>query len=1729
MEPFKVLENVKQQYRSYIETFQVFKNKVIEDFVREKIEKDKMLWQEPIIQISKRFKPGRSLQAFIKEKILHPKVEQIFTLKDKDGNEFVIHPHFHQEEAIEIVAGRGENLVVTTGTGSGKSLCFEIPIVNHCLRAKEQGQKGIKAIIIYPMNALANSQYQELASKLAGSGLRIGLYTGDTKNDQEGAQKQYEEVFGKGAVPNDSEVISRMEMKSNPPDILITNYVQLELLLTRLDDRKLFPEGLKENLKFLVLDELHTYSGKQGADVAFLVRRLKQRTNTIGKLTCIGTSATMVSDVGNDSASNQVVADFASRMFGETFKQENVVTETEDSSLEYEGSVLNAQFSVSDEALDRFDSKDFNTAIPLYEALMGESFSGSTPLEMGTALTRSVTLAFLEQSLKEISYLKDLAKAYQERHRPQLSLDECRKEIMAGLMLGTAGTIRTETGREVPRFIPKVHAFFNQGSELRGCLIDGCGYMSHTGETTCQRCEKEGRGEHTLYPLHFCRTCGQEYYGLEWDEDTGDTEPWTFMQYEATGRTGYYSPEIRSEDADLPDTWFTRVKRNRNKSNAHRYPINGVLDTQENKFHAYHEAEEGIGTIIPSPMPICLNCRTEHSGHASEYSKLFLLNSIGRATGTNVIVSSTLNSSPENERKIIGFTDNRQDAAFQAGHINHWYNQIFFRRILHKVLNETDGSILISELPDRLYPYLIEDESRLGRAIRNTFKTRYKQYLETYLYVELRGTKKFTSINLEDVGLSEIEYQELDAVVAEEDRSEYSYLANINDDLLYDFLHGFMEIFRRDVAIGHRDLIDKSNLKQQNIAMIEKHYPEKRIFEAIEETNVGVYSNGDRDDFRRSDYTYYSFDGSRSLRSWVTKCLGLEDSDDIRDAIHQTRKFLLSQVYLLEGNHYNTPIYYLEPNAIRIKAAKDGFAQECRKCGSKYNWKVVDYCIKYQCNNPLEEASVVDNFYSRQYTQGVDSSQIIVARDHSGQVKGLDRKKYEEQFKASPPEIQFLVATPTMELGIDIGTLSSVFLRNVPPNPSNYAQRAGRAGRSGQGSIIQTFCGSGPGRGAHDQYFFKRPKEVVAGKISAPRFNLDNESLFMAHVNSLILQAINVRFPHASQDILDYSAEGYPLLDSRRKELMEEVEENRKHILTSIIEAFQSEIDASEDNITLSKIERGTDDFVLNLDEAFDRLREDYKEAKLEVDEINKKMQEEGYDAKLASRRNALEKRMQSIKEGKEDFYLYRYLSQVGFLPNYAFPTKIKSVKFQHAGEEEEILRDQIIGLREFAPFNTLYYGGQKYQVSAVTRESDLSNIANYVVCENCSHITEIRTNQQINTNCQVCGEVLSSSHRVHALEFPRMFAWRRMRITADEEERAKGGYKVIHSYESSARKEEKLLLKGEEVITTISFERTAKLRHLNQGFSRDVKNENIGFTLDRHNRRWVSNDPDRLNKYLNEQNLERAALSENLCLKSESRNDVIAVEVKKYYNDDTDGTGLTLLNALHQAICNVLNLDDSEIRGFYQPIHDAQGRIIIFETSEGGTGTLRSIVHSQPLLKKIARKALDILHFDESGNDQEGACLRSCYDCICNFYNQRYHGSFDRALVRGILLDMASFDDIQTTSGGDGQMEIFLDDPTITGLEESILLAIKQLQLPVPDKMHEVVQCDGAPTAEADFYYSAKKLCVFADGPDHDKDHIKADDERKRKKLKLCGYRIVVIRYDDLEGGIDKLTEMLR
>ena len=300
LDVFALRDAVIDEYKHFATSFTTIRAPDIKAQV-EAIYAEERYWPEPLIQINPSYEQTTDIKSLVAQGALDPTCAEIFQTK---GTPLSLYKH--QEQAIAL-AEAGESYVVTTGTGSGKSLCFFIPIVHQVLVAKRKsGQARTRAIIIYPMNALANSQLEELGKfvgNVAGAPpITFARYTG-----QEDAEE-------------------RKRIADNPPDILLTNFMMLELLMTRQDDvdRRVIDNCV--GLRFLVLDELHTYRGRQGADVALLVRRVRERLSP-EQLQCVGTSATMASE-GSLEDKSRIVARVASTLFAAAIPESNVIVET---------------------------------------------------------------------------------------------------------------------------------------------------------------------------------------------------------------------------------------------------------------------------------------------------------------------------------------------------------------------------------------------------------------------------------------------------------------------------------------------------------------------------------------------------------------------------------------------------------------------------------------------------------------------------------------------------------------------------------------------------------------------------------------------------------------------------------------------------------------------------------------------------------------------------------------------------------------------------------------------------------------------------------------------------------------------------------------------------------------------------------------------------------------------------------------------------------------------------------------------------------------------------------------------------------------------------------------------------------------------------------------------------------------------------------------------------------
>jgi superfamily II DNA or RNA helicase len=1686
LDPFEILEEVQQQYLTYVRTFQQFQNPEIRDWVLERVHRGTLLWKPPFIQISRPFASGDALADLVAEGLLHPATPPVFRWDAENPASAPVQPYRHQTEAVRSILGEC-NVVVATGTGSGKSFAFGIPIISEALRMRDQRVQGIKALIVYPMNALANSQYDDFARRLHRSGLSIALYTGDTAHSPTDALDRYQRATGRDQ-PYDSEVLSREAIQQRPPDILMTNYVMLELLLTRFDDRRLF--ATPGVLRFLVLDEVHTYTGKRGADVACLIRRLKQHTDTTGKLRCIATSATVEASSpvqGGTQSAAAAVAGFASRLFGEPFRAEDVVTEH-------------------------------------YAPL---------PVDL-PPITRAITEALTEGP----------------RTVPQLAhdLDVPPDAIQQALLQRPASDPQS--------LAPKLHAFFSQGRAITACLDPSGPHLNDRGEITCPVCAQEGQ-ERPTFPLVFCRACGQEYWSVAVDRE-GHLHPAELDAVDVSGRPGYLL--AGHQEVSLPEHWLTPKGQVRGGKGGYQdvVPAPHSVCPSCGRFDSdcAHEQHEII--FLPAPFLYCPNCAIVHDRRSREYNKLFIFGSVGRSTATDVLVSSQVQALPRDSNKVIAFSDNRQDTALQAAHMQSLHNRIAFRQALFTALREGkylagQASAALANVGGLLYEaqkrHGVVPEFRISRRIfgrDQAAEGRYQRYLDFVTLWELGGTHRRTHQNLEDVGLLAVGYHGLDECAgAPEFWADVNEMAGLDADIRFDILVGLLDLMRKRLALRDGAILAPYQFESDIISKINE---EAHIHDEAFRGPVGYSDTAERG----YGYRLYRLTGTNTQPVvWIKRALeALQIPLAHADAIALVTKivgkladpraeFLVRHTVKGFGNR-RYDLWMVNPSIIALSAGTASEHWRCPKCGTVHHFRALRVCTGTTCRTTLDRQDLETNYFRQVYTTPLGEAVPIRAEEHSGQVSGEERREIELRFRNEEDPLNVLICTPTMELGIDIGHLNAVTLRNVPPSPSNYAQRAGRAGRSGQASLIAVFAGVGSSRGPHDQYFYRFPQKMIAGAIAAPRFRLDNQTLIRAHVHSLVLETMGLkgaeRLPGRPSELIDLEREGFPLYLDWAAAYRAGIKVHLHTILTAVAEAFAPEMERLP-WLDSDFIEKGVQGFVDSLDQAMDRWRREYERLDEELEELNRLLGHERVDPSMNRRRVVVEGKRQAMREGQGDWYLYRYLGGEGFLPGYAFPPQATVLSFDD--REEELARDPAIALTEYAPGNFVYYRGQRYEVTHArprTREMQ-PDVERVLVCPACGR-AYLGAQETQRAACR-CGQDLMGVHPRDGLALCDMFARRRARITADEEERLRLGYELTKHYMAGGNRAAHRVSARSGVAFGLTIEHDGQVLLLNQG-ARQQDGEPRGFTLCARCHRWLMSEdaeqahistPTKRGKCPRDAANAETDLLRGLWLTQTLQSDLALLDVPMPPEHDqglADGKEperfyTTLMYTWLRGLMVALNLGESELDAFLAPGAEEgiPHRIVLYETAVGGSGVLASLAESGRLGMVVAR-ARELLH----EGDPEGGCEKACYDCLLSFYNQRDHERMDRRLVLPWFQALEELDvEPEVAEDEFSALEIQCQ----SDLERQVLRAIQDRGVPLPDAAQETLyDRDGSPLAVVDFFYRRGRIAVFVDGSPHHRDYVQAADEQKRRRLRALGYRIVVARGEEPETGLHDLAERL-
>ncbi|GAB4495769.1 MAG: DEAD/DEAH box helicase [Anaerolineales bacterium] len=1667
---------VLNEYRDFVRSFIQIADERIRAFVNHELDNTMRLWPDFLLQVSPAYERTANVDELAQSGSLHPETARIF--RSPHGAPYTLYRH--QQQALE-KARRGESYIVTSGTGSGKSLTYFLPIVQYLLSQVDAPKRTI-ALIVYPMNALVNSQLQAL----------------------ETLKNTYETHFGKpfpvtfAKYTGETGETARQEMRQHPPHILLTNYMMAELMLVRPEDQR-FLDAAGGGLRFLVFDELHTYRGRQGADVAMLIRRLKERAAAPG-LIHIGTSATMVNDSKNTPAQRrQTVADFASRFFGHYFTEADIIEET---------------------------LVPFTRGTPPTAEELRAAFDASLPLGKGLGvreyqqhpLSRWIEHTFGIQPEPEGNY----------RRRVPISLSDAATRLAEETGIPAANceqALRTwlTQGASLPRaeggyaFALKLHQFIGQGRAVYASI------EAHEQRDFNFEGQIQGENERIYLPIKFCRHCGQEYYHVLQHQGKFNPHPLGLFEEVEGFASGYLmlaSPENDWSEDDLPEEWREsngRIKRD----DRERVPVQRWV-SPAGEFFTSPRANTVKMWYQPQPFSLCLNCGEFYTRREGEFRKLVSVSSEARSSATTILASSLLRQSARTNGairdKLLTFTDNRQDASLQAGHFNDFIQRsilraatvaalkqsqvLTFDQIAHQVTSVLQRVLSLREIARNA------DLAPEIQAAREIWKT-FTDLTEYRLYEDLQRGWRVIQPNLEELGLMQIEYRGLEALCHQGDAwSGHASLAACTPTERMALLRPMLDLFRYKSAINSHILQEQPQIQLRRRS----------------EQHLNEFWGLDLDANNLQQAREFVLRGSAPR---PTNGFSLGD------------RSLLGR-YLRNRLNLTTAEYPALITALLNVLVRHGLLERLAPIEDHQRFQLDAACLQWRLGDGTppppdvlytrrataaiygERSRPINAFFQRFYQETAAELAGLEAREHTAQVVAPgERERRERRFRWETGDstkeselgrrLPYLVCSPTMELGVDIADLDLVHLRNVPPTPANYAQRSGRAGRQGQAGLIFTYCGA---LNPHDQYFFRKRQEMVAGSVRAPKLDLASESLLSAHLHALWLAEIRLPLRQSIEEVIDTEQDTLPLRPEVQAaiHLSHAAQQRLRERMRCVLQADEALLRATRwytDDWLKQVIERSASDF----DGAFEHWREMYRAATRQLYEaqtalLRARRTEEQQNANR-QQQEALRQRnlLLQIETSREesDFYPYRYLASEGFLPGYNFPA-LPVRAWVPRSNGEYIPRARFLALREFAPGNFVYHEGARWEV--IGFQSPPGGLderrRRQRLCYACGSYCEPSLDL-----CPVCNTLFNGENSLIAdlLNMPNVKTRRRERITSNEEERMRRGYRIETFYQFSPTANsltaDVIPNASDDPLFHLIYAPVATLLRVNHG-ARAARLS--GFRVD-----FESGDVVRENEEITPSR--RPQRIETVSLSVQDTQNILLVRPanSKIFEDRTFET--TLRVALQRGLEQMYQLEESELSA--ESIGIGEYRAILFyETSEGGSGVLRRLLEEPHALAEVARSALERAHYDEHGRDQKADCIAACYECLLSYSNQIEAMFIDRRKVQQTLLNLTQSRVLGRSSGRTyfEQSEwLRAQTDARSQLERDFLDALITEGYRLPDDCQHAVN---EPRCNVDFFYEPN-ICVFCDGSVHDQPDQRRQDETLRTELRARGYEVVVIRYD--------------
>lgn len=1525
LNPIEKVEYIKKEFKKYISSTYYLENDAWNNKFQEELKKTELL-KGPYISRNLEFQTTKTLNELIKEGIIHKDFAKLGDIQlDRKL-------YSHQEKAIRLI-NQKHNLIITTGTASGKTESFLYPIINEILHEKNINVPGIRAIFLFPINALVNDQFDRVRKILCKyPNIKYAYFTGDTEEKIKDLNSERQKIRNATGIDiSTNELMDRESIRNNPPHILFTNYSMLEYMLLRPIDSTLFTKENIGKLKFIVLDEAHTYKGALGIEIGMLMRRLLQR---IGKddVQFILASATLGEKEGIEK-----IQEFGYNLTSKTYNKEDILFADK-----VQLNSNNAKYTVDPTDYEEiynsnYDSNTLKQILNKYHinqnddqqaALYDLVIQDPNLYKVNSILSKkSIIIKDLLEEMKKHGFTIESLSAFID------IICKCKKANLKIMDIKYHTFIRSASGAFITldenskislnqrEYIDDKKAFeIGNCNKCKSVYIIGI----HKDNTIYQNnsidiYENYNEQDKTIV----------DYFILEDEIDTDKDYGDKLTKYLLCPKCA------KTIKADATDT--SRICEDRDTKKVVVYKVNKEKSEVQNNL---------------TECPIC-----EQRNPYGMISTVGIGKDLATAIIAQIFFESISKEQKNDDKKyvkqILSFSDSRQQAAFSAKSCQNDHYKLLRKKLLFKILE------------NRQEMSFDDAEAKLDAKIeeKKLFEEDETKQAKITLLKDILYIDKIPSG--EEVGLYYFEYEPINKLIS-----------TLQDDDLIDLLHDLqinckitLEEFKVYLKFIINELKNKVCIYYDGLAREDKdkYLSYKKFNKYVTYTKQNEYSGKIKDKVWALISTNKKL---TKIEKYTTMFFNIDKTtaDELIRHVYDTLKKEILKKYDSKQN-----LYQLDISKFHLHRYDDinwFFCNNCKKI-TRFNAKqICQNCLKI---NTLEQINVDKKLESDYYREQYKNKKIerLTYQEHTAQLSLDKAKKVQNEFKQK--EINYLSCSTTFEMGIDLGALENVLLRNVPPTASNYIQRAGRAGRSEESSaFVLTYCSSN----SHDYTFFLDPLKMIDGKCNTPIFRMENHKIIYRHLLAMALSQFFKNYPEAFGSVETFYSKWFDEFIKFLQSKPESLIQSTNNVLPN--EKVKKDL---KNGKWINNILKEDSDFNIKIaKKKFDKTWSDLEKQK-EVSKVD----EDGKSLDYYKKQSEL---LKNTDENNKN--LITNLANNNLIPKYCFPTDLVQLylnKYANIKDDDyRLVRDLKIALYEYAPSSEIMVDKKIITSRYICNANELSRLYSYE-CKKCHKVTvnEFRIDKM---TCETCKEEIKERNAYFITPKFGFFGF--------VEDNKEGVLKPKQSFSSPLRYiGQGLEYNHKKINDLLEFSVIKDDELLIKNDNNFFVCEDCGYTIVNNEYRCNNLDKvvdklphkDSFNKQCNNKELKKHSLG------FKYKTDVLKMKISLPFEHGEDEAH-SVLYALLEGIALAFDIERNDIDGIY--IYENYNPVfVLFDTVPGGAGHVTRLLE-----EKEMKKAFEYAYEKVNQN----CCDTSCYSCIRNYKNQKYHTNLRRELAKNYL-----------------------------------------------------------------------------------------------------------------------------